>query len=419
MESMGACLIANDVPFEGFAKDLFDRRVQGKSWKEISDEFELGSPGKARKLFTKHTGITDYQIKGEDLLKLAKGGLDPSLLAPKVKKLKMIEQKISDKIVVPQKLMIDGEEKVIQLWHDGVGQYTKLAQESGLTLEQVDQVVWREALKAADGDVFKAHQIKTTSQEGIKALRKHVFELRSNGYTVAQIVDHAGIPQDIVEQILGGTFKPSPFMDVLPKHPEFKPVIGRGTRPVSRFGSNDFPLLTDEEMQALYDPEVSKQAIQHYTGSGYSSINDGLRNGGLGPSLTDRVGQIDKTMKTVTSPMTVTRGMGIDGFGLGFIGDGSTQAVTDALVGTIFEDPAFLSTSIAPGGVFHRTNGVRLEIEVPPGAKGVYVQRISNHKSEYEFIMARNTKMMVTSVQESPGNIERFLVKARVIVGGI
>jgi hypothetical protein len=347
-------------------------------------------------------------------LKLAKGGIDPKLTAPKIKKLKMAEQKIDDVIQIPGKLMVDGEEKVIQLWKDGVGQYTKLADASGLTLEQVDQVVWREALKAADGDVWKAHKIKETSQEGIKALRKQVFEMRSNGYTVGQIVDHAGIPQDIVEQILGGKFKPSPFFDPLPKHPEYKPVIGKGSRPVSPFSSADFPLLTDSEMDALYAADKQVVALKNYTNSGYSEINRYLRGMSQGSdTIRIRVSAIDKAMKTVTSPMTVTRGMSLDGFGLGQIGAGTAESIREALVGTIFSDAGFLSTSIAPQGVFRQT--VRLVIEVPPGAKGVYVQGISSHKSEFEFIMARDTKMMVTSVEWEGGS--QYIVRARVLIG--
>lgn len=422
MDSLGACLIANDIPFEGLAKDMFDRRVQGKSWKEISDEFDIGSPSKARKLFTKHTGITDYQIKGDELLKLAKGGLDPKLTAPKLKKLKMIEEKIEDKIAIPGKLMKDGEEKVIQLWKDGVGQYTKLAQESGLSMGEIDQIVWRESLKATEGDVWKAHKIKQTSEEGIKAVRKQVFEMRSNGYSVAQIVDHSGIPKDVVEKILGGKWKPSPFTDtgIGVPHPKFHKTIGKADRPPTPFGSDEFPLLTEGEMNDLfggYDAVKNKGAVGNYTGSGYSEINRGLRTGNVSDKVALKIKKLDNAMTVVQQPMTVTRGMGLDGFGMGHIGTGTEASIREALVGTIFEDQGFFSTSIAPNGVFHRTGGVRLEIEVPPGAQGIWAQPVSNHKSELEFILARNTKMMVTSVERSTSAIETWLVKARVIVG--
>lgn len=88
--TLGSCMLSADVPFSGMALDIFNRRVQGVSWKDIADEFDLGTPGKARKVFTKMTGITDYQIKGPDLLKLAQGGLDQKLTAPKIKKAKKV-----------------------------------------------------------------------------------------------------------------------------------------------------------------------------------------------------------------------------------------------------------------------------------------------------------------------------------------
>jgi hypothetical protein len=424
-DSLGACLLGNDIPFTGLAKDIFNARVNGKSWKEIGDEFDLGSPSAARKQFTKLTGITDYKVKGQELLNLAKGGLDPKLTAPKVKKFKMTDAntgKAASGIAdIPKKLMVDGEETVIKLWHDGVGQYTKLAQQSGLTLEQVDKIVWREAMNAANGDVWKAHLIKNTSQEGIKAVHQLVYDLRSNGYSVAQISSHAGIPEGTVKQILHGEWKPSPFMNVLPKHPAYNPPIGGGARPQSPFGSKDFPLLTDAEMRQLYSGQLStevRSAVQGYTGSGYSTINGQLRGTyPASPSVTARIARMDQAMQVVTTPMTVTRGMSMDGFQMGYIGDGSAESIRNALEGVIFSDPGFLSTSIAPNGVF--TQAVRLEIEVPPGAMGYYAQQISHHKSEYEYIMARDTNILITSVEEVPlasGYGTRWIVRGRVVV---
>lgn len=91
METLGACLLANDVPLSGQALDIFNKRVQGRSWADIAKDYDLKSPSSARKLFTNLTGITDYKIKGDDLLQLAKGGIPDNLKAPKVKKPKKQE----------------------------------------------------------------------------------------------------------------------------------------------------------------------------------------------------------------------------------------------------------------------------------------------------------------------------------------
>lgn len=98
MTTLGACLISNDLQLSGQALDIFNRRVKGESWANIAKEYNLNSPNAARKLFTKLTGITDYKIKGDDLIQLAKGGIPDELKAPKIKT-KKAPQPSAEKVV--------------------------------------------------------------------------------------------------------------------------------------------------------------------------------------------------------------------------------------------------------------------------------------------------------------------------------
>jgi hypothetical protein len=101
----------------------------------------------------------------------------------------------------------------------------------------------------------------------------------------------------------------------------------------------------------------------------------------------------------------------MSGFNLGNIADPTK------LKGTIMKDPGFLSTSNHINGVFQ--NAVRLEIQCPVGTKGIYVQNISSHKSELEFIMQRGQTLRIMEVIKlPPPNLPggaQWLVKAKVV----
>jgi hypothetical protein len=60
-------------------------RIDGQSWAQIAEKKGLGSPGSARKLFTKETGITDYKIKKEALKVMLENGYDVGATAEKMK----------------------------------------------------------------------------------------------------------------------------------------------------------------------------------------------------------------------------------------------------------------------------------------------------------------------------------------------
>lgn len=70
---VGACTLSNEAPEMKDA--LLQARIDGKSWKQIGEEFGFGSPGAARTAFKKITGIQDFKIKGKALKKLVDADL--------------------------------------------------------------------------------------------------------------------------------------------------------------------------------------------------------------------------------------------------------------------------------------------------------------------------------------------------------
>jgi hypothetical protein len=113
-------------------------------------------------------------------------------------------------------------------------------------------------------------------------------------------------------------------------------------------------------------------------------------------------------MYEVDEAFSVTRGMGVDGFGMGQL---SPEHIEE-LVGKVFTDQGFISTSTKP--VFG--NRVRLNIEVPVGARGHWAKPISIHSHEDEFILARGTRFQVLGVERTAGTFANFKLRVRVIV---
>jgi hypothetical protein len=61
-------------PAEEIKQRLIQYRVDGKSWAEIAKAENLGTPGSARRAFTKYTGSSDYKTKGTSIRRIIEGG---------------------------------------------------------------------------------------------------------------------------------------------------------------------------------------------------------------------------------------------------------------------------------------------------------------------------------------------------------
>lgn len=436
MESVGACVLANDNPFTGQAGDIFQRRVNGESWANIAKAYDLGSPNAARQLFKKLTGINDFKIKGPELLKLAKGGVPTPPKVIKPKKLgdpkptvDMEKLVIGDNPPIPDLHVNDI--KAIHTFHSQGQGYLAISNSTGIAIDKIDSVLNYHYMVKHKNNVWEAFKEKPQSEAGLTALKKSIFDARKKGLEVDEIVKHMGIDKDVVEGILKGTYKPpAPGSGNVFKKPATKPKappMSQPKKPPSGYQSptqkvkgetlepdfKTYPKKSISEMNELYEGQVRrlpagpKKDVQTYTGSSYVTINRSLR--GQMP-MSDRVQKIvdgmDKAMKPTKANMSVTRGMGRDGLGLGHISDEQLAN----LAGTVISDAGFVSTAIRPvfGGE------IRLNLEVPAGAKGVWAKPISMHESEDEWLMDRATKIMVTGVEKTSDY--KWNVIGRVIV---
>ena len=141
--------------------------------------------------------------------------------------------------------------------------------------------------------------------------------------------------------------------------------------------------------------------IIKYAGSGYSTINNGLRrNDGDIEKVQQKkaVAALDKAMQrgAVPEDTVVYRGV-------------KTQAMVSKLkVGDEFQDHGFVSTSL------HKKVGEKfgkeavIEITVPKGAKAIAFDSVftGGHMGEHELLLPRGSKFKVTDVSRRKGPLE-------------
>jgi len=167
---------------------------------------------------------------------------------------------------------------------------------------------------------------------------------------------------------------------------------GRGGRAGGRFRTFGGPMDADDWANLIYGkaaadlPGDVQNAINEYTGSAFDVINPQLR-AGMSPGTGTIWGRlsiaIDRAM--ALAPRVPAGGLTV------------RRQISRKLSlgpGDVFDDLGFVSTSIKPGFGFGDATAM-WNIQLPAGTKGIYVRSISQHKSEYEFLLPRGTEFTV------------------------
>jgi hypothetical protein len=159
--------------------------------------------------------------------------------------------------------------------------------------------------------------------------------------------------------------------------------------------------------------EDEKSAVYAYTGGDYTDINNALRGGGMDEWVRKYVKGMDKLFNSPNGKLPeatmVLRATGKSNPLHQMLLDGSLK------VGDTYEDKGYVSTTIQPPGAWDWGSGkVKMHIHVPKGAKAVYVgpppSGYSQHSTEYEVILARESKMKVTGFDKSTMTVELEVV---------
>ncbi len=167
---------------------------------------------------------------------------------------------------------------------------------------------------------------------------------------------------------------------------QFKPLPAEGGKPFQDASQAQYERLGGDD----------RKLLKAYTKGEYSSVNKALRSGDESSS---RVESIVRAFDTaaVALPENITLSRGVTPFGA------LLHTYFDARVGTVLQDPAFISTSFGnrPGGSYSRCP-IQMKLHIPSGVRGVLTTPFSPADHEKEIVLLPNTRLLVTHVEGKP-----------------
>ena len=141
-------------------------------------------------------------------------------------------------------------------------------------------------------------------------------------------------------------------------------------------------------------------AISSWTRTDYLQINDYLRNGnkGVRPESIQNAEILKKMIdrNIVKEPFTVKRGTDFNAMNHLF-GSDSWQELGYNVDGKIITDDGFFATTPDLHGGF--SGGIQMYIDIPKGAKGIYIGDLSAASNEKEFLLQCGTSFYVEKIE--------------------
>ena len=167
------------------------------------------------------------------------------------------------------------------------------------------------------------------------------------------------------------------------------------------------------------DPTTAERdAISSYSRSGYLKMNENLRFGNYAPDSVKREisalhGFLDKC--ETQEELYLSRGVTKPALDKMFGGDGWRKN-SSSLVGSVFTDKGFVSTTPYQGGGFG--GDVVMYIKAPKGTKGAYIKDFAASSEEREFLIQSDTSFVVRNIVEEVDKWgdKKYKVFAEVIV---
>ena len=160
-------------------------------------------------------------------------------------------------------------------------------------------------------------------------------------------------------------------------------------------------------------------ALNFYTTQAYTEMNTYLRdnkepsNPLVKMATQSLVKALDKT--ALPKDVYVHRGVGNDldkvskmlGVSKESLMESDLSKLKSNLVGKSFVEKGFMSCGGAEGDAWP---GVKLHVNVPKGAKGMYIAPISAKESEHEFLLQRGSEFLINGLKrDKAGNLELFI----------
>ena len=164
--------------------------------------------------------------------------------------------------------------------------------------------------------------------------------------------------------------------------------------------------------------KAERDAISTYSRSGYLKMNEHLRFGNYAPDGVKREisalhSFLDKC--ETRDELYLSRGVTKPALDKMFDGDGWRKN-SSSLVGSVFTDKGFVSTTPYQGGGFG--GDVVMYIKAPKGTKGAYIKDFAASSEEKEFLIQNDTSFVVRNIVEEVDKWgdKKYKVFAEVIV---
>lgn len=152
--------------------------------------------------------------------------------------------------------------------------------------------------------------------------------------------------------------------------------------------SNQQKLMKELQAAAPQASATEQEAINYYSGGNYSTINNELRHNPENADNNNKVKAIDAYLNKSVIPKDVTLYRKVSN-------DYAKILKSVIMEGCSFIDRGFISTST------HEetwSGSLKMVINVPAGSKGAAIKQYSQHKSENEVLLPRNSKLVVTAM---------------------
>ena len=174
------------------------------------------------------------------------------------------------------------------------------------------------------------------------------------------------------------------------------------------YDPDEFSNYRDQQWQDFAESATEDEvlAVQDYKGNYYEPINAGLRADGTVPAMYQPVADhLDAVLEhtVIEQDVIVSRGLGFDEFTDPEV-VAKWQNVTP---GSIIQDKGYMSTttneSIRDDFSGEGSNGVTMEIKVPAGSNGLFIDpafegTYGTNLAEDEILLPRDSRLMVTKV---------------------
>ena len=175
-------------------------------------------------------------------------------------------------------------------------------------------------------------------------------------------------------------------------------------------------------MKELSDDE--RVSISDYTGGGYYDLNNYLRKTGDWQSINSEKEEfLAKNIDSAISRYMLKDNIRVQRGAMENVLDELISQYGDdsaGLIGKIYKDSGYMSTTALYGNPVATTKPVVFEIDIPAGVgRGAYVNQLAGQyqDAEYEFLLPRGSSFKITAIEENKEPITpQTIIKMRMIV---